>query len=144
MADSVTVKGTVTKINSNGFILDNGVDWLNYSKEEYRGAPFEIPEDGDTVAITLVKDKFIKTCRVVSSAPPSAAPPNAAPSPARRAPSFDSVSPRYLALKLAAERFSFDPASKAVDLKTVVSNVLAVADDFFAYLVQEVGDGTGD
>ena len=132
MADAVTVKGTVTKINAKGLILDGGEDWFNFNKEEWRGAPFEIPDVGDAVAITVVNDKFIKTCRVVSSAPPSLA----TAALTRRAPSFDSVSPRYLALKLAAERFVFDPAAKAVDLKTTVSNVLAVADDFFAYLTQ--------
>ena len=133
MDNDIMLKGVVAGINERGAKIDG--DWYNYTKQEWRESPWHSPAIGDTVEVKLRGD-FIRSIKLEQAAPATN---GAAPRP--RQFSSDSSSPRYLALKLAAENFGKAlGAATPAELKGEVSNVLAVADDFYEYLTQQDGE----
>ena len=134
MANDIMLTGVVADLNEKGAKIDG--DWYNFTKQEWRESPWHSPTIGDTVEVKLRGD-FIRSIKLEQAAPATN---GAAPRP--RQFSSDSVasSPRYLALKLAAERFTFDNLGDIASLKLAVSNALAAADDFYEYLTQKDGE----
>lgn len=69
---SEPIEGRVAAVNDRGVKLEGREDWLNFSKPEYRGQPWQTPAVGDNVRLTL-SGKFVKTCEVVAAAASSPA-----------------------------------------------------------------------
>ena len=136
MANDRLLYGVVADLNEKGLKIDG--DWFNFTKEEWRESPWHSPTVGDTVEVKLRGD-FIRAIKLEQAAPEGAA-----PAPRSRQFSSDSValSPRYLALKLATERFSLVDIALGdlASLKVAAGNMLAVADDFYEYLTQQDGE----
>ena len=134
MANDRLLYGVVADLNEKGLKIDG--DWFNFTKEEWRESPWHSPTVGDTVEVKLRGD-FIRAIKLEQAAPEGAA-----PAPRSRQFSSDSValSPRYLALKLATERFTFDATTDLAGLSVQVGKSLAVADDYLAYLTQQDGE----
>ena len=137
-----TLTGIVTNVNDGGVQIDSQMGWLNFSQPQYRGTPWHDPAVGDNVSLQMVTAKnqkdYVKTIELLEQAAPVAV----APAPRSRQFSSDSValSPRYLALKLATERFTFDATTDLAGLSVQVGKSLAVADDYLAYLTQQDGE----
>ena len=128
------LKGVVAGINERGAKIDG--DWYNYTKQEWRESPWHSPTIGDTVEVKLRGD-FIRSIKLEQAAPATN---GAAPRAQQFSSDSAASSPRYLALKLAAERITFDGPTDPASLKVCVGNILAVADDFYEYLTQQDGE----
>ena len=98
---ATTVEGTVSRVNGNGFKLDNG-DWLNISKYANAGdAP--MPAMGERVKVTLDEAGFVRKVEQIAAPPQVEAPQPAQASTGMAIGEKDRLIVRQSSLKAAVE-----------------------------------------
>ncbi len=123
--------GVITAKGEFGIQLDGYEEWINYSKADYRGV-WEEHDVGDTVEVVLSHSEktgkdYIKQIMVEKrGTTPPASPSSDAPKHVYSL----ALHPRYLALKLAADRFQLSAESTAKE----TTYILTLADYFYAYI----------
>jgi len=118
-----TVVGRVVSVNDRGLKLDGESDWRNFSKF---AIGLEAPERGATVALTLDKAGFIRSCGPADGS----APLPAAARPLSTTTDKDRTITRLAVLKAAAEFAASKPDATA-------AAVLRVAESWERWVLRE-------
>jgi hypothetical protein len=109
-----TITGTIRSVNERGLKLEGQDSWFNVSKF---AVGVVLPERGTTVALTLDKSGFIRSCEVLEALPLAGASdaPTAAPT------QKDRTITRLAILKAAAEFGAARPNLKSGDVLAIAA-----------------------
>jgi hypothetical protein len=109
-----TVTGTIRSANERGLKLEGADEWLNVSKF---AVGVVLPERGTTVALTLDKAGFIRSCEVLEALPLAGASDAQAATPSTK----DRTITRLAILKAAAEFGAARPNLKSGDVLAIAA-----------------------